>query len=327
MAIACGLMLAACSNSFDIYRDANAFKWPQKVPPGPQLELLEAELSEKSRIKAVVVIQDGHLVFEKYGKGMAFDAAWNIKSGSKSIISVLAGIAWDQGSLDTNASLAEVLGSSTPSTPRVMDLLRMTGGFPESSGEFYGIAKKSSHPVEEYLKTRNQTLPPDSAIYSTIGVNLLGYAIAKSVNQPLSLFGETRLFAPLGIKVAYWPEDRVGNAISGADFYITARDFSRIGYLMLQGGAIDGKNIVSTEWIKAATIPQVKLHNQDYGYLWWIDSGSRRRNYYAAGYRGQVMYISPESQSVAVVFADYKDYTESLAIARRLTDILLGHGG
>jgi CubicO group peptidase (beta-lactamase class C family) len=99
----------------------------------------------------------------------------------------------------------------------------------------------------------------------------------------------------------------VGTAGYGLCF--SAEDMAKIGQLCLKKGVINGKQIVSSEWIDVMTTPThlagKEFRNMRYGYLWWIIN--EEKNIYAAiGNSGNVIYIDPENNLVISVTSYFK---------------------
>jgi CubicO group peptidase (beta-lactamase class C family) len=95
-----------------------------------------------------------------------------------------------------------------------------------------------------------------------------------------------------------------GGAHWGGGMFISARDQARIGVLMARGGVWDGQRLLSESYIKAATTPCPI--NADYGWLWWLNTGSARlpaapaHGVQAVGAGGNTIWIDRERDLVAV---------------------------
>jgi CubicO group peptidase (beta-lactamase class C family) len=87
---------------------------------------------------------------------------------------------------------------------------------------------------------------------------------------------------------------------------------AKIGYLYLNGGRWQGKQIVSEDWVKESIKNRVDArhfpvwHKDDgYGYQWWLRSfkvGDRViPSYHAAGRGGQFIFVVPDLEMVAVI--------------------------
>jgi hypothetical protein len=109
-------------------------------------------------------------------------------------------------------------------------------------------------------------------------------------------YANTRLFQPLGIKVI-WPKDPQGVYYGFSEINMTPRDMAKFGYLYLNRGVWDGKQLVPADWVKESTKRQIKTGpGDDYGYLWWCpDIGFR-----ATGLGEQVISVIPLFNTVTV---------------------------
>jgi hypothetical protein len=116
-------------------------------------------------------------------------------------------------------------------------------------------------------------------------------------------FAQKNLFEPLGISDVVWPLDPQGvNNHGWGDLKLTPHDMARLGYLYLNEGRWDGKQIVSPEWVAAATSKHIRStlprHN-GYGYQWWIRSSGN--GYSAVGRGGQRILVLPDKNMVVVI--------------------------
>jgi CubicO group peptidase (beta-lactamase class C family) len=102
---------------------------------------------------------------------------------------------------------------------------------------------------------------------------------------------------------AYQPEgiDGAGNVRVGGSLLLSCRDAARLGQLYLDGGRRAGVQILTPEYVAAATSPSPL--NPDYGYLWWLNTSGRIAGappsmFYAAGARGQFCFVLPDHDMV-----------------------------
>ncbi len=83
-------------------------------------------------------------------------------------------------------------------------------------------------------------------------------------------FAEKELFRPSGITDVRWDADAQGIPIGGWGLQITPRDMAKLGYLYLRDGVWEGRQIVSSAWVKAATEKHTPTDGPlGYGYQWW----------------------------------------------------------
>jgi len=130
--------------------------------------------------------------------------------------------------------------------------------------------------------------------------------------MPVDKYAERFLFGPLGISDFYWAKYPGEIVQTGGGLFLRPRDMAKIGYLFLNDGRWQGKQIVSKKWIRESTknhvdagqIPKA-AHADGYGYQWWLSSlpiGDRRvESYSARGRGGQFILIAPEEQMVVVI--------------------------
>lgn len=106
-------------------------------------------------------------------------------------------------------------------------------------------------------------------------------------------FAQENLFTPLDTGEVLWPA-RPQEAVLGESHYaVIPRDMAKLGQLFLDGGSWEDQQIVSSNWVQAATGPE----NASYGYVWWLD----RQGYYATGVGGQEIWVVPDLDLVVVM--------------------------
>jgi CubicO group peptidase (beta-lactamase class C family) len=251
--------------------------------------------------------------------------AWNGRSVTKCVMSALTGIALEKGILK---SLEITLGESLPSVPKekqeitLWQLLTMTSGLPFTD-KIPEMPRwlKSKNWVEYLLTLPLAFRPGEKFSYSSGNTHLLAAVINKHLDTKLRDFAQTELFNPLGIGNPYWESDPQGIPFGAANLFLPIRDMLKIGYLYLQKGFWEGKQLISQEWVNESTTPKVHAKdNFEYGYAWWL------RNYAlsnqkkpvkvicACGWAGQRIYIIPEMEIVAAIIskADLWAVTENL---------------
>jgi len=299
-------------------------------------------------VHAVVVVRGGKLVFERYFKGadqvpgplfglfgprvrtVAFDAdtLHSVKSVSKSVASLVVGIALDRGlirSVDEPvfAFFPELADLRTPEKDRILlrHALTMTLGLQwveatpateESNDE--SRMHTAADPCR-YLLGLASTAPPGEAFfYNTGALSLVSAIVRKATGRPLDEFARATLFEPLGITDVQWNRVR-GDTDAGGGLRLRPRDMAKIGQLVLANGRWNERQIVSPAWIEASTTPKIEAtEGQHYGYLWWLGrvnaDGRMARTIGAQGRGGQYIRIVPELDLVVAVTAGYyQDYS------------------
>jgi CubicO group peptidase (beta-lactamase class C family) len=297
-------------------------------------------------IHAVLVARSGKLVFERYFRGadeipgriygrrvenVTFDAdtLHDMKSVSKSVASLVLGIAIDRGLI---ASVNEPIFSFFPELSdlrspekdriQLVHALTMSMGLKwveatPSTGD-YNNDETRMHLAWDpcrYVLGLPMTAPAGQEFfYNTGALRLVSAIIRKATGRPLDEFARATLFEPLGIAGVEWNRVR-GDTDAGGGLRLRPRDMAKIGQLVLAGGRWNDRQIVSKEWIETSTALKIKATgSQSYGYLWWLGrsllNGREVQWAGALGRGGQSIRIVPELDLVVVVTAGYyQDYS------------------
>ncbi len=268
-------------------------------------------------VRAVVVARGACVVFEYYRKGIGAGTRSPVHSVTKSVLSILVGIAIDKGYLRLDQKLSEFLPEASEGTVdplvreiEVRDLLTMTAGFdPAGAG---GYASKVSVPTPEswrWMLNRPMKYPPGSHFnYDTAEHNLMSIVLTRAIGQDASRFARLNLFDPLQIDDYNWITDADGYLIGATSLFLTARDMAKIGVLYLQHGRWGDKQIVSNAFVLDSTT----MHNEGgpptnaaYGYFWWVKKTKTDLDaFFAAGSGSQLIYVVPALDLVVAVAAE-----------------------
>ena len=145
--------------------------------------------------------------------------------------------------------------------------------------------------------------------YSTTGAHILSAILTKATKMSAREFANLYLFKPLSIddipkyqmtfdiehvfgsKMKGWVSDPLGYNSGGWGLTLTLTEMTKIGQLCLAGGAINGLQLISKEWLKESVMA-VKNSYGSYGYLWWI--GDTDYEYMATGSGGSIIYIKKD---------------------------------
>ncbi len=234
--------------------------------------------STRNRLN-IQVFRHNCLIGEGPANAQTGNVPWNIWSATKSIVSLLAGIAWDRGKLDISAPIDEYLppglGDAEHRSITVQNLLT------ETSGMKVGVLTEGVTgvvPIEPDSAVQALGVPLDNPpgtvfSYSQRNVDLLSYVIELAVGEPLQQFAQRELFDPLGIQRGdyYWARDRAGHTYGYAHLMIPPNDFAKLGLLVSNDGRWGAQHIVSTEYLRQAREPSPA--NRCYGYLFWRGPG------------------------------------------------------
>jgi len=274
------------------------------------LSIEAREEMERLKTVAFLVVRDGAILCEEYWDDYGPNSISSSFSMAKSIVSILVGIAIDEGKI---TSVDQPIGDFLPEFSggdkakiTIKHLLTMSSGLEwdvsKETRTYYGrnIRKlvMDLQPVEE---------PGKVLRYMSGNTILLAFVLEKATGMRISDYASERLWKPLGAKnPALWSLDQKGgDEKADCCFHSNARDFARIGQLYLNNGRWRGRQIVSEEYVKESTTP-VPLLIPDgrtvrvYGYAWWFPQYGKYQVYYARGFLGQYVIVIPEEELVIV---------------------------
>jgi CubicO group peptidase (beta-lactamase class C family) len=294
-------------------------------------------------LHGIVVIKDGRLVLEEYFSGEDLDLTEGLNyvnkdfdrdtlhsqaSASKSVTSILLGIAIDQGLV---RGVNETMLSFFPEHSDLKDgdkdgitlehMLSMSSGIPWDEGYSYTDPRNDLNqmfygedPVRYVLEKPIVAPPGSEFIYNSGTTNLLGEVVRRSTGLTLLEFARQHLLAPLGIDSADWiPFPNAPHiAVASSTLYLRPRDMAKIGQLYLQGGAWKGERIVSEGWVTESARESIRVPPSSspiaglihgYGYQWWRGTFSNgdTETYFAAGWGGQFIFVLPDLDMVVVL--------------------------
>jgi CubicO group peptidase (beta-lactamase class C family) len=324
---------------------------------GPRLEALK-----EANAHGVVIIRHGRLIYERYFAGrdwrfttplgdVSFDAGTkhDIRSISKSVTSLLVGIALDRGlltDLDTPvfSFFPEYEDLRTPEKDRITlrHLLTMSSGLAwhetnvawTLSNTFMQMSFAPR--ADRFVLAQPLAAPPGSVFnYNSGSVDLLGVILRKVSGKRLDEFAKEALFDPLGIEDWEWRGFSGVDPDAAAGLRLRPRDLAKIGQLLLERGKWGRRQIVSSSWIEDSIIPRLSSNDEcdraegitSYGYLWWLGRSPpehpERDMIIGAGKGGQRVVILPRLNAVLVITAGrYGDMASGLTTLTTLNEFV-----
>jgi CubicO group peptidase (beta-lactamase class C family) len=296
--------------------------WPEGPAPAPSIRkfadypFTAEALPDLGQTHALVVIQGGQLVLERYAEGFGPGDTYPSWSKAKSITQALVGIAAGDGKLDVTApaDVAEWAGAGDPRATITLDLLlRMSSGLafvedyvPEHPSDVIAMLfGEGKDDVAHYAASQPLEHSPASFwSYSSGTTNIVSRCIARALDAhgpDFEAFMRTRLFDPLGMTSAAPRFDAAGTFIGSSWCFCTARDFARFGLLYLRDGVWDTRRILPEGWVDYARTETWAQPNDDgpYGAHWWLGLGGPG-SFSANGYDGQYTIVVPDLDMVVV---------------------------
>jgi CubicO group peptidase (beta-lactamase class C family) len=280
---------------------------------------------------AFLVIRNDSILFEKYYHGYYRERLANVFSVSKSVTSLLAGIAVEEGYIESvNDPVTKYVPELLESDPMfqqltIEHLLNMRSGlkFDESySNPLSDMAKLyyGDDQLGQIKKLKFAYEPGTYHDYQSVTTAVLGIVLERAIGQEWGKYLEEKVWIPVGMEnKATWNLDdkkhRSAKAYQGLN--ITAIDLAKIGRLYMNGGKRDEKQIVDSAWVAKSTTPNVE--NDYYQYQWYSDSTSNA--FYASGLRHQRLYVDPDKQIIIVRIGKEPDIEPLPLIHKVISDL------
>lgn len=280
-----------------------------------KLELSEPERKdiEKYQTLAYLIIKNNKVIYEEYWQGYSSNSYTNSWSMAKSILSILTGVAIKEGkikSVEQNVSdfLPEYKGTGL----KIKHLLTMSSGinFKEQYINPYGYAAKALYGndlIKLNKKYKVNNIPGKYFSYLSGNSQLISFVLKKATGKSVSEYASEKLWKRIGAEhPAYWSLDHKGGNEKGfCCFHSNARDFAKIGQLMLQHGIWGNDTILSQDYYKQSIslAPTMQIDgkpNDLYGYQWWIIKYRGLDIFYARGIDGQYIIDIPAKNAVIV---------------------------
>ena len=303
-------------------------------------ELHDLIEKQQPNICQITAIKDQKIVYSDIWNGYQKDDCTHIMSATKSVISLLIGIAIDKGQigsvedkvLDYFPDYKVKRGEKTIYEITIRHLLTMRAPYKCKGDPWTKVCSSDNwtYASLDFLGGRKGLA--DEFHYQTVCLHILSGILYQATHMKTVDYANEYLFAPLGIpmhknylaetaeehkqftigklpKENIWFCDTNGLGTPGYGLCMSSEDMAKIGLLCLNKGVYHDKRIVSSKWIekmtRSRTVESDRFRGMEYGYLWWIID--REKNIYAAiGNSGNVIYVNPEKNIVIAVSSYFK---------------------
>jgi CubicO group peptidase (beta-lactamase class C family) len=310
-------------------------------PLGELMHDIEKGLYKKTH--CIIIVKNGRLVFEQYFPGRKFnqadgysqgkktiysiDSLQHIASITKTVTSILTGIAIDKGLIFSEddyymkylPKYSSTSGRGQDSV-KICDLLTMQSGMAWDEWTYRYIDTRNdlvqlwhqNDPLAYVIKKPVIKKPGTEFTYNGGNYNILGYIIEKTSGMSLEEFANKFLFTPMKIDTAIWRKYPSGQTFVG-DLMMKPRDMAKLGFLYLSNGRFQDHNLLSKTWIERSIKNHSAKNGPRYGYGWWLHTYTYDttviETYNAEGWGGQVICVVPRLQAVIVLTGGY--YTDA----------------
>ncbi|WP_321368781.1 serine hydrolase [uncultured Draconibacterium sp.] len=278
------------------------------------------EYLSKTSTTAFLVIRNDSILFEKYYKGYDRTQFSTLFSVSKSVTSLLVGLAIDDGYIsNVQAPVTKYIPELSDHSPMfgqltIEDLLNMRSGlkfketystpFSKMTRLYYG-----TNQIGKIKRMKFECVPGTKHNYQSISTAILGIVVENATGKELGKYLEEKIWIPLGMEnKATWSLDdkKHRSAKSFCGLNATAIDLAKIGRLYLNNGNWNGKQIISEEWVKKSIIPNKE--NDGYQYQWYNFS-------FMGNFKGQIYFpdsISAQAKMDTLNFDNYQILQDSI---------------
>lgn len=294
----------------------NPIQFPQKEYNQYQLSSSELDFMKELDTKAFLVIKNDSLVFEQYWEDHTNETVSNSFSVAKTLVAMLVGIAIEEGHI---ASLDDKVADYIPEFKEggkevitIRHLLSMSSGLDwgESGKNPFSDNAESYYGSELRRLVVSQELESEPGIvfkYQSGNSQLLGYILEEATGIDLSEYAESRIWNRVGAEHdAYWSLDKeLGDEKAFCCMYATARDYAKLGQLLLNNGCYGSEQIIPAwyyhEMIEPQNLATIDgIPNYRYGLHTWTYLDPNGKVDYCRGINGQYIITIP-SENLLIV--------------------------
>jgi len=309
-------------------------------------EIQEGKFGE---INSLLILRDSEVIFENYYNGTKRKDLQPLNGATLSVMNIIAGIAIESSpdlSLDSRAiDLFSDQPEHFTDIPQkdkisIRHLMNHTSGiwWDEANHGFFDdendahIMLQQDDILDFVLSKPMIQVPGNNYSYNSGNAILLGGMIERAFDIPFNDYVEHNLFEPLDIQNWEWTRDKEGNTNTAFGLKLTTQDMARIGYLYLNRGSWEGDSLMSKNWVRQSTRPNINagfLYN--YGRYWWsithVNFLSQILNtndmFFAWGEGGQYIFVIPHLDMVVVSTASNYDEDLELSAFQILSQYIL----
>ncbi len=303
------------------------------------------------QIDGMIIIKNDHLIFENYFNNGDRHDLLPLGRATTAIATLVLGLMIEQGYI---ANLDVPIFNYLPEYQNIFDadsykqqitfrhLLNNQLGVAwneyivnteRTESDFYQMQLQSDWAA--YILSKKQEVRPGRRLVLNSGSAIILSKIFENILSDVTLeeFIKKEIFEPMNIVGSQWEYDPSGTLNLYSGLSLSALDFTRLGYLMLQEGRwVNKRRIINRDWILDATASQVAFLPQlDFGFFWWSFTDqfnslytNGRETYFITGYRGQTVYVAPDENLVVTIMANnpYNNiiYNHSLNVYLQIID-------
>lgn len=268
----------------------------------------------RENIYSLLVSKKNELVKEDYFNGKGKTDLVNVQSVTKSIVSLLIGVAIEKGYIKNEENYLFEYFPEEPSLQigekkkiTVKHLLNHTSGLEWNGYVEHDDFLKSNNPLKLVIDREMVATPGELYNYNSGGTHLLSIILSKTTGKSTLDFADEHLFKPLGIEKVNWEKLNDGY-YDGAGFGLSmiSLDLLKIGQLVIDNGKHENSQIIPMEWIEKSFSENLKsktkwgLRKSKHGYGWYTKTYDDKQILYSMGYGGQFIFILPSDELILI---------------------------
>jgi len=278
---------------------------------------------------SILILKNNKLVLEEYFNGFNHSKLHHIQSCTKSITSLLIGIAIDKEIIKSvnekvEKYLREFKFAKGWENVSIKNLLTMSSGVEWVKKNTNSIWDKDKGVAS--ILNKPIVVSPGTKFEYNSAMQVLAKVIENATKTDLIKFAHENLFTPLNIKEFKWERSKIDSLpLCNGALFLLPIDMLKIGQLILQKGKFNNKQVVSENWINESTKVQIEVpdnRGDNYGYLWWISTKGERK-VFAHGIGGQFIFIIPQHNLIVVTTGNNIHNNKRLASFEILNDYIL----
>ena len=320
----------SCVNKTQNVQKSGEISLPRSTPEAEGLsseaiikfiDAADAARDSSIELHSFMIVRHGKVLAEGWWSPYRHDLKHTMYSASKSFTSTAIGLAEAEGKLKLTDKVISFFPESLPDTISpylaqmdIDDLLKMSAGH-----EIEPQVTITDNWIKTFLAAPIVNEPGTVFLYNSAATFMLSAILQKVTGEKLIDFLTPRLFEPLGIKDADWEVNPQGINVGGWGLRIKTEDMAKLGLLYLQKGKWGDQQILTEEWVNAATSEQIKTvagdedpsndWSQGYGYQFWQTTHNAFRG---DGAFGQYILVLPEKDAVIIMTANSIDMQKQL---------------
>lgn len=311
--------------------EVNESDWVADLP-GPHgvasaaLERVFADGARVPGLRSLVVVREGVLIGERYFHGALPSHLLPINSVTKSVSSMLVGLALARGALPSVHEPVHRLVPEAAELPVTalagVTLQQILQGRTRVSFEVSRSREllNAADPVRRALAVPRTPTPRSGWTYNDAAISLLSPVLQRAEGMSLSSLAARDLFAPLGIRRFAWQRDRLDRVLAYAGLALRTRDLAKLAWVVLQQGRWHDRQVLPADWVAESTRShgpadwrQPPMQDIGYGHLWFTGTLQGVPLVWGLGYGGQWALLAPSLKLVVAAAATSPPPEKALA--------------